>query len=413
VPARNDVLPDNALIDDRYRIVRQIGEGAMGLVYEAENLRISRRVAIKVIHPSLASRTDLLQRFEREARAAARVESAHVADVLDLGALPSGERYIVMEYLDGESLQERFRVKRTLTPLELFPIITQLLDGLASVHEAGIIHRDLKPANVFLCRTQPGDFVKILDLGVCKLYELGEEGMNSSGSQIVGTPGYMAPEQLSGGIVDARSDVYSVGVMLYRGLSGKMPYSATALRELVMSIFNNEARPLAEVAPSLDAGVAAIVTKAMNADPDSRYPSASALKASFVEWHNRSKIVERALADYLERPSLLSIATPPAITAPRATKAAPVDLPGPRESLTDVWTPPLEDAKTEPEESIVTVPRPIEDTILDDARSAAARAALPPIAAPRRSSAGVLLLSISVALLTLALVIYWLEVRRH
>jgi len=140
------------VIDHKYRVIRLIGEGGMGAVYEGENTRISRRVAIKVLRTEAANRPELAARFEREARAAARIGSKHVCDVLDLGDLPNGDSYLVMEFLDGEDLASRLKSQTRMQDAEVLAIAYQLTDGLATMHEAGIIHRDLKPANVFLTK---------------------------------------------------------------------------------------------------------------------------------------------------------------------------------------------------------------------------------------------------------------------
>src|SRR5262245_33123362 len=143
------MLPDD-VIDGKYKIVRLIGKGGMGAVYEGENLRIHRKVAIKVLHASVAEDAGYVQRFEREAQAAGRIGSDHIVEVLDLGDLPSGDRYMVMEFLEGESLRARMTRLEKMQPVEIVPLICDLLDGLADAHHAGIIHRDLKPDNVFL-----------------------------------------------------------------------------------------------------------------------------------------------------------------------------------------------------------------------------------------------------------------------
>src|SRR4051812_2545 len=136
-------------IEGKYRIVRLLGEGGMGAVYEGENVRIHRRVAIKVLHSSVAVKAEVVQRFEREAQAAGRIGSEHIVEVLDMGNLPEGERYMVMEYLEGESLGDRIKRKLRLAPFEVAHLLHQLLEGLRAAHAAGIIHRDLKPDNVF------------------------------------------------------------------------------------------------------------------------------------------------------------------------------------------------------------------------------------------------------------------------
>src|SRR5688572_1099760 len=138
-------LETGEVVDGKYRIIREIGSGAMGAVYEGENIRIHRRVAIKVLHTGVAGRGDTVQRFEREAQAAGRIGSEHIVEVLDLGSLADGDRYLVMEFLEGEGLGGRIKTRTRLTPAELCPIAVQLMEGLAAAHGAGIIHRDLKP----------------------------------------------------------------------------------------------------------------------------------------------------------------------------------------------------------------------------------------------------------------------------
>src|SRR4051812_6710758 len=164
-------------IEGKYRIVRLLGEGGMGSVYEGENVRIHRKVAIKVLHATVAAKADVVQRFEREAQAAGRIGSEHIVEVLDLGNLPSGDRYMVMEFMEGESLGDRIKRRQRLSPGEASSILHQLLEGLGAAHAAGIIHRDLKPDNVYIVNNKPGrpDFVKVLDFGVSKFSALDNE----------------------------------------------------------------------------------------------------------------------------------------------------------------------------------------------------------------------------------------------
>src|SRR5262249_7060439 len=147
-------LQAGQIIEGKYRIVRLLGEGGMGAVYEGENVRISRKVAIKVLHAGVAENADAVARFEREAQAAGRIGSDHIVEVLDLGNLPGGERFMVMEYLDGESLSGRIESRGRISPPEISTIMIQMLEGLGAAHGAGIIHRDLKPDNVFLIRSK-------------------------------------------------------------------------------------------------------------------------------------------------------------------------------------------------------------------------------------------------------------------
>src|SRR5215208_2419489 len=199
------------LIADKYRIIGLLGEGGMGAVYEGENVRIRHRVAIKVLHAAVAGNREVIDRFEREAEVAGQAGSEHIVEVLDLGALPNGQRFMVMEFLDGESLAMRVDAHGPMTTAELLPSALQLLDGLAAAHDAGIVHRDLKPENVYLLRSRGGtrDFVKILDFGISKFLLAADNRVNATRTgSVMGTPCYMSPEHARGSRdVDLRTDL--------------------------------------------------------------------------------------------------------------------------------------------------------------------------------------------------------------
>jgi serine/threonine-protein kinase len=277
-----------ALYADKYRIVRQLGEGAMGAVYEGENVRIHRKVAIKVLHAHVAGKGDALQRFEREAQAAGRIGSEHIIEVLDMGELPDGSRFMVMEFLEGSTLDQRIRSRRRLSPEEASPILCQLLEGLAAAHAAQIIHRDLKPANVFLA-SRGGDFVKILDFGVSKFNVLSDEMSMTSTGAVLGTPFYMSPEQAKGSRqIDLRSDLYAAGVILYECITGQVPFSAETFNELIFRIVLESPPPVESFVPDLDPAFIAIVRKAMAREPDERFQTAQAFHEALAAWLARA-----------------------------------------------------------------------------------------------------------------------------
>ena len=281
-------LQPNDVIDGKYTIIRQIGKGGMGAVFEGENQRIHRRVAIKVLHASVAGDRSFVQRFEREAQAAGRIGSDHIVEVLDLGDLPSGDRYMVMEFLEGETLRARMKTLRKMTPDEIFPIVAELLDGLAEAHGAGIIHRDLKPDNIFLVleRKWQTDFVKILDFGVSKFRTLGTESVTHTGVML-GTPHYMSPEQAKGEkAIDHRADLYSVGVILYKALTGKNPFSGDNFNELMFKVVLEDAPPISTHVPDVDSRVVDIVSKAMARRPDDRFSAADEFAGALRGWLN-------------------------------------------------------------------------------------------------------------------------------
>jgi len=280
------VIEPGAVIDGKYRVLRRIGEGGMGTVFEGENVRIERRVAIKVLHEHVASSPEFAQRFEREARASARIGSPHVCDVLDLGDLPNGERFIVMEFLDGESLEDRLE-KVTLGPEDLAPIAFEILEGLGTMHQAGVIHRDLKPANVFLARGRgKSEVVKILDFGVAKILPRADEpGQMTSTGMMMGTPLYMSPEQARGARdVDGRTDLYAASVIFYRALTGSMPHTAENLHELLFKIVLEEPRAIRDLVPDVDEAFAAIVTRGLARDADQRFSTAREYQEAIAAW---------------------------------------------------------------------------------------------------------------------------------
>ncbi len=302
-------LSTGDVIDGKYRIVRLIGEGGMGAVYEGENIRIHRTVAIKVLHAGVAENQDAVQRFEREAQAAGRIGSEHIVEVLDLGNLPDGDRFMVMEFMDGDSLSARIQKRGRLTAQETYPIARQILEGLGAAHGAGIIHRDLKPDNVFLLKRRGGhaDFVKLLDFGISKFSALsGESGfsMTRTGA-VMGTPYYMSPEQAKGAKgMDHRADLYAVGVILYECVTGRVPFNADTFNELLFKIVLETPQPIEQVVPDSDPAFNQIVQRAMAREPGVRYQTAQEFQEAVDAWANSSGFVALAPAGFRATPNL-------------------------------------------------------------------------------------------------------------
>jgi serine/threonine-protein kinase len=281
-------MEPGTVIEGKYRISRLLGQGGMGAVYEGINTLISRRVAIKVLHASLASKQTPVERFKREAHAAGRIGSEHIVEVIDIGSLPSGELFMVMEFLEGEDLGTRIKKLKRLKPYDAAAIVHQVLEGLTAAHKAGIIHRDLKPENIYLVTSRAGrrDFVKVLDFGVSKFSDLAGESMSmTSTGAVVGTPYYLSPEQARGlKNIDARSDLYSVGVVLYQAVTGRLPFNAETFNELVFKIALEEPEPAEVVVPNLDRSFAAIIGHAMVRDVNGRFQTAREFQEALEQW---------------------------------------------------------------------------------------------------------------------------------
>lgn len=263
-----------------YGVVSKIGEGGMGVVYLARHVTLGRRAAIKVLRPALSSDQDIVSRFFKEARAATAVRNPGIVEVYDFGFLEDCTAYIIMEYLDGESLATRLR--RGCPPLAVtLTIIRAIARALQAAHDEGIVHRDLKPDNVFLVpdsELPSGERVKLLDFGIAKLtYEVGAAGHTQTGT-IMGTPTYMSPEQCRGaGTVDQRADLYSLGCVAYEMLCGRPPFIAEGPGDVLARHLCCEPSPLRSHRPDIPVEIEEIVLRLLKKEPRDRYRAATEL----------------------------------------------------------------------------------------------------------------------------------------
>jgi serine/threonine-protein kinase len=246
IPAAGEVLAG------KYRLVRVLGEGGMGVVFEAEHLRLRQPIAIKFLNPSMLGMADVVGRFDREARAAATLRSRHVVRVTDVEQTPDGVPYMVMELLEGADLETERERRKRLPYGEVVDYVLQACAALMEAHEAGIVHRDLKPANLFLVRDESErQVVKVLDFGISKFMK-GEEAKLTTAGAIMGTTLYMSPEQIRGDAVDARTDIWSLGVILYELIGGDAPWTG-ALTRVAAAIVTEGAPDLRKTAELPDA----------------------------------------------------------------------------------------------------------------------------------------------------------------
>jgi eukaryotic-like serine/threonine-protein kinase len=278
------------LVGGKYRVVRVIGDGGMGTVYEARHEHLGSQVALKFLHPDLGARQPLVARFLQEARVSASIKSPHVTHVIDVDETPDGNAYFVMELLEGESLEHRLERGKPLPVSEAVDIGLQMLAGLEVAHARGIVHRDLKPDNVWLTPGPRGPHVKLLDFGIAKLKTTDEfRQVETRPGSMMGTPAYMAPEQaISADQVDHRADLYSFGVILYEMLSGHRPVDADEPQEILEHLVRGDVHPVATRNPSLPAGLAALVDHLVAPNPDERPASAAVVRNELFAYARES-----------------------------------------------------------------------------------------------------------------------------
>jgi eukaryotic-like serine/threonine-protein kinase len=265
----------------RYQIVRRIAEGGMGTVYEARHTELGRRFAIKFVREELAADRKLLARFEQEARTAGMLESDRIGAIVDLGRSPDGAPCLVMEYLDGENLEELLRAEGPLPVARAVEIVRQICAGLSVAHARGIIHRDLKPRNLIVCRTSEGrDSIKIVDFGIAKAQQADRPGVDTTAGAALGTPHYMPPEQARGEQIDTRADVYATGVILYELLTGARPHPGSSYNAIIYHILSKQPEPVRELRPEIPERLAEIVHRAIATDLAERHQSADELRGA-------------------------------------------------------------------------------------------------------------------------------------
>ncbi len=313
----NQPAPDplvGELIDGKYRVLRRIGAGGMGAVYEGRHEAINRRVAIKVMLPHIAHDPKVKQRFLNEARIGGELGQENIVEVTDLGELPSGAPYLIMEYLQGRNLSQLIKAQGPLPLGMAVEIVGRVLEALTAVHQAGVVHRDLKPGNVFLAEdTSPTGrrrvVVKVLDFGISKLRASDDPELTRDGAQM-GSPAFMSPEQARDTKgADHLSDIYSAGALLYSALTGKAPFQGTT-SEILASVMRDDLMPPSQHRPDLPPGLELVVLRAMAREPSQRYQSARELLAALEPFLPAQSM----LADKVHQTPTTEAAEPPSET---------------------------------------------------------------------------------------------------
>jgi serine/threonine-protein kinase len=393
--ARPSSLDANAALVGRtlagkFRIESLVGSGAMGAVYKAHQIALDKTVAVKVLHGQFADDATFVRRFEREAKAATRVDHPNSMRVLDFGQEPDGLLYIAMEFLDGVDLFRVVREQWPLTAARIVDLLGQALAAIAVAHDLGIVHRDLKPENIMILRGiddegRPCDVVKVCDFGIATFTDgrrtltVGAPKLTSQGL-VVGTPEYMSPEQAKGEPLDTRSDLYAMGVILYQLLTGRLPFEADTALAILFKHATEEPVPPRRIQPDADERLEAICLKAMRKRREDRHQSARELRGELRAALAEGDTFGRASPVFAEAPA-------PQLAGPAAFGAAPTALL-------------LQPAATPAAATPVSVPTQSKPTL--DATVAASAAPPAPGGRRRGAIAGVLAVALGVAAVAIA-----------
>jgi serine/threonine protein kinase len=328
-------LAPGTVVADRYRVESLLGEGGMGAVYRAEHIHMRKAVALKVLHSDANEYPEVVQRFEREAIAAANIAHPNVVSATDFGKLPDGSFFLVLEYVDGENLRDIID-RGKVPPERALHVIREIASALIVAHRSGVIHRDLKPENVMLVANEHGpEAVKVFDFGIAKIDVGSVTGRKGSTLQpitrvgtIFGTPDYMAPEQAMGQPVDGRADLYSLGVILFEMLSGGRPFKGGAVTLMRQHILQDVPVLPDDLAATLDSRIGKMLKKLLAKDPDNRYAEATQLVEALDEITGRIASV----------PPPGRSGSPPAMTADEAEAPTLTKTPA-DEAKTTTWRP--------------------------------------------------------------------------
>jgi serine/threonine-protein kinase len=293
-------------LDDRYRLLRRIGFGGTGVVFEAACTRSGERLAIKTLRSCFVNHIDLGTRLRREVEVSRRVLHPGIVRFLDQGTLPDGSPYLVMPLLFGESLARLLARVEALPAREVAALASRVASILHSAHAGGYVHRDVKPEHILLSRSVRGELrVHLLDFGVCSSALAPADEKRREAGRVFGTPSYVSPEQAAGEVrVDGRADLFGLGIVMFEALSGRMPFAATSVSKLLLRIIRDDAPRIGEVVPSLDPGLDLIVSRLLARDPEQRMPSARALSRALLPYSGDRHAADLRLSALLHEGTL-------------------------------------------------------------------------------------------------------------
>jgi eukaryotic-like serine/threonine-protein kinase len=317
-----DPIPE--AVSQRFSVERLIATGGMANIYEARDRATGRVGALKLLRPHSRRLPDAVERLSREASAATRISDPHIVQTLDAGTLPCGEPYVFMELLNGEPLDQLLARRKRLPILEALELVAQAARGLCAAHAMKVLHRDIKPGNLFLSGRDPAT-VKLLDFGVSKLPDRNLRPLTREGFAL-GTFSYMPPEQMmSARRVDERADIYSLGVVLYQCVAGKLPFTAKNTHVLMASMQKNEYTKVSLVRPDAPRELDAIIERSVRANPDERYATAQEMHDALVGLCDKTLPQPTlSIGEMLPAPARLRVAAPP--SRPIEPPSRPIEL---------------------------------------------------------------------------------------
>jgi serine/threonine protein kinase len=308
-------MSDNPVLNDRYRLIEQIGSGGMAVIYRAQDMELGRTVSIKILRPSLVDDPEFLIRFKREAQAAANMTHPNIVTVHDVGQDGPRTHYIVMEFVPGQDLKKLVRARGTFDVDAALAMIIEVCKGVGFAHRAGLVHCDIKPQNILIT---PDNMVKVTDFGIARALSLTQP---EEVEEIVwGSPHYFAPEQAMGQVCTPASDVYSIGIVLFELLTGRLPFTGNDYRDLAMAHIKQDPPTLTSVNPALPQELDRILSKVLAKEPSARYRTADQLGRILEKYREQGR---QATGSFAVTPS--RVAPPPPAAEPTMRSARPID----------------------------------------------------------------------------------------